>query len=406
MSELKGWATAHPKLTLFSALLSIILLSHLAFPVDLEPGDPTRVVLSESGEPLRLFPDQQGKWRYTVTIEQVSPLYLEALLTYEDRWFYQHPGVNPLSLARAAWQWLRNGRVISGGSTLTMQVARLRYPGFRGISGKFLQMLRAFQLELKYSKKDILTYYLNHAPFGGTLEGVQAASLAYFGYEAEDLTHAQSALLAVLPQAPSRNRPDRYPERAQLQRDKVLDRMAQQNVWSRQQVDDAKLEFVIADTPQLLMNAPLLARRLTQTNDELEIATHIHLDTQINLENLARDYASSLPDGASVAILAMEHGTGKVRAYVGSADFFDDSRFAHVDMVTANRSPGSTLKPFIYGLAMDEGLIHSESLLMDVPLSFGDYRPENFIRHFNGPVSVSYALSKSQTFLQCRLWSS
>ncbi len=374
------------------AFLTIDLLA----PVDLQPLSTARVVVDSRGEPLRAFADRNGEWRYQVSLDQVSPYYLQALIGYEDRWFYRHFGVNPLSLLRAAWQWLRHGRIISGGSTLTMQVARIRYPGRGSIGDKLRQIVRALQLELHYSKSDILTYYINHAPFGGTLQGVEAASRSYFGYPAAHLTRAQGALLAVLPQAPSLYRPDRYPERARAQRDKVLDRLVEFGRLSPEDAADAKLESVAATPPHLKPLAPLLARRLIERNvEDHRISTHIDRQLQRRLETLAREQLHLLPQHASLAIEVMEHGSGKVVAYLGSAGLGDMERFGYIDMVTAERSPGSTLKPFIYGMAMDAGLIHSESLLLDTPLAFGDYRPLNFSRGFSGPVSVSHALQLS-----------
>ena len=201
------------------ALLFILfIITDAVIPVDLEPRSAARVVVDSRGEPLRAFADERGEWRYPVELDDLSPLYLEALIAYEDRWFYHHPGVNPLALVRAVGQWIEHGRIVSGGSTLTMQVARIRYPEPSGFKAKFKQMFRALQLEWRYSKDDILEYYVNHAPFGGTVKGVEAASRSYFGYPANRITRAQASLLAVLPQAPSRYRPDKYPERAQAQR--------------------------------------------------------------------------------------------------------------------------------------------------------------------------------------------
>jgi penicillin-binding protein 1C len=345
---------------------------------------------------MRAFADERGEWRYPITLNQVSPYYLQSLIAYEDRWYYHHFGVNPFSLARATWQWLRNGRIISGGSTITMQVARIRYPGKRGIVYKIQQIIRALQLEWRYSKDEILAYYINHAPFGGTLQGVEAASRSYFGYPAFRLTRAQAALLAVLPQAPSRYRPDRHPKLAQQQRNKVLDRMAQYAHLTPEEVADAKLETVEANAPYLEPLAPLLSQRLINAYpDDRLISSFIDREIQHRFEALCHDQVNRIPQHASVAMLAMEHGSGKVVAYLGSADMTDMDRFGYLDMVRAKRSPGSTLKPFIYGLAMDEGLIHSESLLMDAPLTFSDYRPQNFSRGFSGPVSVSTALQQS-----------
>ena len=378
------------------ASLATLVAVDRMFPVDLDPRPGAQVVLDAQGEPLRRFADERGVWRYPTDAGRVSPNYIDALLTYEDRWFYHHPGVNPFSLVRAFGQWLRQGEIVSGGSTLTMQVARLRYPGGRGLTGKLAQLVRALQIDWHYSKTEILDFYLNHAPFGGTLEGVETASRGYFGHSADWLTDAQAALLAGLPQAPSYYRPDRHPERARKQRDKVLKRLETFGVLTADERARAEQEPVLADPPDTPQIAPLLARRLSERSpDQARLDTFIDRDVQLALEQLARDSRQRLPAGASIAMLAMEHGTGRVVAYVGSADFLDAARFGHVDMVRADRSPGSTLKPFIYGLALDQGLVHSESLLMDVPLMFGDYRPLNFRRGFSGAVSATVALQQS-----------
>ena len=211
----------------------LVALADRLYPLKL-PGQNdqfARIVVDRDGEPLRAFADSTGVWRYPVRREQVSDYYLDALLNYEDRWFTYHPGINPFSLMRAAFQNLKSGRIVSGGSTITMQVARLLHPHSRTLWGKTQQMLRALQLEWYLSKKQILELYLNYAPFGGAREGVQSASYQYLGKSVSDLTRAEAALLAVLPQAPSRLRPDRYPLRAQLARDKVLNRLMVLNVW-------------------------------------------------------------------------------------------------------------------------------------------------------------------------------
>jgi penicillin-binding protein 1C len=354
------------------------------------------VVLAADGTPLRAFAGRDGVWRYPVAVEDVSPHYLEALLTYEDRWFRRHPGVNPLALLRAGGQWLANGRVVSGGSTLTMQVARILEPHRRTPAGKLRQALRALQLEWRLDKDEILAIYLNHAPFGGPIEGVEAASWAYLGKSASSLSQAEAALLAVLPQAPSRLRPDRHPEAAQAARDKVLARMATLGAWTPAQVDDARMEPVVARRLQPPMSAPLLAQRLRAANPgSTRIRSTIDASLQRVLEQRLAAYFSQLPERTSAALLVVDNATLEARAYVGSLEFADAARLGHVDMVRATRSPGSTLKPFLYGLALDDGLVHSESLLVDAPQSFGSYRPANFDPAFNGPVSVSEALRLS-----------
>jgi penicillin-binding protein 1C len=376
-------------------LVALLWLADRIWPLPLPKDDLARVVLAEDGTPLWRFADANGVWRYPVRTDEVSPYYLDALLTYEDRWFYQHPGVNPLALGRAAWQNLSGGRVLSGGSTLSMQVARLLDPHSRTLPGKLRQLWRTGQLEWHLSKDQILNLYLNRAPFGGTLQGVAAASWAYLGKSPRHLTHAEAAMLAVLPQAPSRLRPDRHPARAQIARDKVLRRLAEFNVWPQAAVDEA-LEEPLLLAPRLEPSlAPLLARRLNRPDSPPLIRTTLDATLQRRLEDLLLGWRARLPERTSAAILVVEEQTMAVRAYLGSVDINDARRFGHVDMISALRSPGSTLKPFLYGMALDAGLIHSESLLQDVPRRYGDYRPGNFSMGFSGPVPASSALSTS-----------
>ncbi|MDR0735765.1 MAG: penicillin-binding protein 1C [Zoogloeaceae bacterium] len=381
---------------LLASLLAVLFALDRLFPPPVPGRDSPKalLVVARDGTPLRAFPDRKHIWRHLVTLDEVSPRYLEALIRYEDRTFYWHPGVNPLAILRAAWQWARHGKVISGGSTLTMQVARILEPMPRNASGKIRQILRALQLEWRYSKEEILTLYINYAPMGGVLEGVEAASRAYLGKPSRRLSHAEAALLAVLPQAPSRYRPDRHPEQARQARDKIVARMT--GVWSKEDIADAFSEPPFSQTVKEPLLAPLLAERLKrQAAGRIRIDSTIDAQIQQMVEVLLSSRTHILPPRVSLAALVVDNETLEVRAYAGSADFGDDRRFAHVDMVQASRSPGSTLKPFLYGLALDEGLIHSESLLADVPQSFSGYQPGNFQQSFHGPVSVSVALTKS-----------
>lgn len=384
------------------ALLASLLLLDLLFPLPLPTRrDASVLVVARDGSPLRAFADADGVWRYPTTPEQVSPLYLQALLGYEDRWFWRHPGINPLALLRAGGQLLGSRRIVSGGSTLTMQVARIIDPGLRGArtrtpSGKLRQLLRALQLEAHLSKREILTLYLDRAPFGGTIEGVQAASWAYLGKPAARLSHAEAALLAVLPQAPSRLRPDRAPQAAQAARDKLLARMAGSGAWTRAQVDDARIEPVVSRSLRPPMDAALLAQRLRVAHPAAaRIASTLDPALQRTLEERVAAYFSDLPPRTSAALLVVDNASLEARAYIGSVAFGDKRRLGDVDMVQAWRSPGSTLKPFLYGMALDDGLIHSESLLVDAPQSFSGYRPSNFDTAFNGPVGAAEALRLS-----------
>lgn len=379
------------------AFLLTFLILDFSFPPPLPKArDTSTLVVARDGTPLRAFADSNGVWRYPATPESVSPLYLQALLNYEDRWFWKHPGVNPWALLRAGGQWLHGGRIVSGGSTLTMQVARILDPHTRTPWGKVKQLLRAVQLEVHLSKHEILQLYLERAPFGGTIEGVEAASWAYLGKPAARLSQAEAALLAVLPQSPSRLRPDRHPEAARIARDKVLKRMVTLGVWSQAEADDARIEPVVARSLQPPLSAALLAERLHQADPKAaRIMSSIDPGLQRTLEERVSSYFSSLPERTSAALLVVDNQSLQARAYVGSVTFGDKARLGHVDMVQAWRSPGSTLKPFLYGLALDDGLIHSESLMVDAPQTFGVYRPGNFDSAFNGPIGAAEALRLS-----------
>lgn len=383
-------------LTASALLLGALLLDRL-FPLQLPAADSgSSVVLARDGKPLRAFADEQGVWRYETSAGQVSPLYLQALLGYEDRWFHWHPGVNPYALARGALLSVRHGRIVSGGSTLSMQVARVIAPIPHSYGGKLLQVFRALQLEAHLSKDEILDLYLNHAPFGGAIEGVEAASWAYLGKSASQLSHAEAALLTVLPQAPSLLRPDRHAAAARQARDKVLQRMAEQGIWSAAEVRDARIEPVITRSLRTPLNAALLAERLHQQQPQARrIRSTLDAALQRAVEQRVGDYVGRLPARTSAAVLVMDNLSLEARAYVGTAAFADPERLGHVDMVRAWRSPGSTLKPFLYGMALDEGLVHSQSLLVDAPQDFGGYRPGNFDEAFAGPVSVTEALQRS-----------
>ncbi|OTQ59019.1 penicillin-binding protein 1C [Gilliamella sp. A7] len=383
-------------LVLLVLLVSSFFVADYLFPLSVSQNKTTQTVIADDETPLWRFADKNGIWRYSVSLDEVPDYYLDVLLNYEDRYFYDHIGINPISLLRAAWQNISNDRIVSGGSTISMQVARLLYPHDRTLFGKLKQIFRTFQLELHYSKKEILTLYINHAPYGGTIEGIGAASWSYFGKQPKALTRSEAVLLAVLPQAPSRLRPDRFPERAKQARDKVLDRLAEYQVWPNDLIEQVRRDEVWVYPRKAPQLAPLLAYRLKQQypNEDI-IHSTIDVSLQYNLEDLAVNRKKQLPPKSSLAILVVDHTDMTVKGYVGSADFNDKERFGQIDMIRALRSPGSTLKPFIYAFAIDDGMIHSESLLQDVPRITSDYRPTNFDEGFYGPVSASEALRKS-----------
>jgi len=354
-------------------------------------------ILDRNGKLLRAFAMADGRWRLPAHARDVDPGYLNLLLNYEDRRFRSHIGVDPLAIGRAAFQLVTRGHIVSGGSTITMQVARLMEPRQeRSVLAKLRQMVRAVQLERKLSKDEILDLYLTLAPFGGNLEGVRAASFAYFGKEPKRLSLAESALLVALPQSPEMRRLDRHPEVARAARDRVLSLMVADGRVSVDDAAQAKRESV----PRLRKPMPLLAPHSTDQSLAIMKDTPIiqlTLDSTIQaaLEHLARDRALAQGPDVSIGILAVDNETGDVLAHVGSSDYFDVKRAGQVDMTRAVRSPGSTLKPFIYGLAFEDGFVHPESLIEDRPIRYGAYAPENFDMTFQGTVTVRKALQMS-----------
>ena len=355
-------------------------------------------VVDRNGKLLRAYAMADGRWRLPVDARTgVDPGYLKLLLAYEDRRFYSHEGVDPLALGRAAFQLAGRGRIVSGGSTITMQLARLMEPRReRSLYAKLSQVVRALQIERTLSKDQILNLYLALAPFGGNLEGVRAASIAYFGKEPKRLSLAESALLVALPQSPETRRLDRYPEVARTARDRVLDRMVEDGGVS---IEDG-LQAKATPVPRLRKPMPILAphsadQAIATVKDADVIALTLDSGLQKVLEALARDRAIALGPNISVAIIAVDNESGDVLARIGSPDYFDERRAGQVDMTRAVRSPGSTLKPFIYGLAFEDGFVHPESLIDDRPIRFGSYAPENFDMTFQGTVPVRKALQLS-----------
>lgn len=354
-------------------------------------------VLDRNDRLLRAFTTKQGRWRLPVSHIDVDPRYLAMLLAFEDRRFWQHGGVDVLALGRAALQLISNGRIISGASTLTMQTARLldqRHD--RTLTGKLAQILRAVQLERQLSKKQILDLYLRLAPFGGNIEGIRAASLAYFGKEPARLSVAQTALLVALPQSPEARRPDRHAQNARHARDRVLARAVSAAVIKPAEAERGRAE-VVPNRRQLF---PMLAPHLAEAEVEAhpDRTTHrltIERSRQAVLQTLLTERTDLMGERLSAALLAVDHTTGEIIAHVGSPGYLSGDRFGAIDMTAAVRSPGSTLKPIVYGLSFERGLAHPETLIEDRPARFGAYRPENFDDTYRGTVTIREALGAS-----------
>jgi penicillin-binding protein 1C len=354
-------------------------------------------VRDREGALLRAYTVADGRWRLGVSSAGVDPVFVAMLLDYEDGRFYRHAGVDALALLRAAGQAVLAGHVVSGGSTLTMQVARLLEDSGTGqFGGKLRQMRVALALERRLTKAQILDLYLLLAPYGGNVEGVRAASLAYFGKEPRRLTPAEAALLVAIPQSPEGRRPDRAVGRATDARDRVLARASEAGVLEPGAADAARREVVPGKRRDFPSVAPHMADRARGADPQAQvIALTLDKGLQVALEQLAADVVRGEGERLQVAIVAADHRTGEILASVGSAAFRADARAGFIDMTMAVRSPGSTLKPLVYGLAFDEGLAHPETMIDDVPSDFGGYRPQNFDHQFRGALRVREALQLS-----------
>lgn len=354
-------------------------------------------VLDRNGALLRAYTVADGRWRLHVALGEVDPDYIKMLIAYEDKRFYRHAGVDLTAMLRASYQALTQGKIVSGGSTLTMQVARLLEDGSTGKwAGKLRQIRLALALERHLAKDEILSLYLNRAPFGGNLEGIRAATRAYFGKEPRRLTPAQAALMVALPQSPETRRPDRHAKAAKAARARVLARMIRADILTADTADGAKSEPIPAQKQPFPALAPHISDRAL-AEAPLNATHQLTLDAalQDQLEVLATTALRGRGDQLSIAILVADHTTGEILASIGSAAYRADSRLGFVDMTRALRSPGSTLKPLIYGMAFDQGFAHPETLIDDVPTAFGSYVPQNFDGKFRGTLRVRRALQLS-----------
>jgi len=385
------------RLWMLAACLGALMLAPFAldrlFPPNLARLHSVGVeVQDRDGRILSVLPAPGGFWRLATRPEDVSHILLDLLIAAEDRRFYQHPGIDPLALARAAGQWLRAGRVVSGGSTLTMQAARLLEPRPRGLRAKAIEIFRAFQLEARFSKREILSIWLTLAPQGGNIEGMRAGSLAWFGRPAQRLDAAEAALLIALARRPAALSPDRPAEAARAARDDVLRRRGAAMLSPEDQALAlaAPLPNTRLPMPSL---APHLARELARQGDS-PIRSSLDAGLQRASERLALEALARLPERASVALIIADLRTRETRALVGGA-FGAENRAGSLDLTRATRSPGSALKPFLYAMAFEQGLVRPDTLLSDLPRRFGAYAPENFDRGFVGRITAAEALRLS-----------
>lgn len=377
-----------------AAVLVLIAAMDIMLPPPLHRAENlSPLVLDRNDQWLHSFTNDGGRWRFGANLDEIDPGFVARLVAIEDKRFWQHAGVDAAAVFRAGVTSMQAGQVVSGASTITMQTARLLEPRPRTLGSKLIEMVRAFQLERRLSKREILELYLTLAPYGGNIEGVRAASLLYFDKEPIRLTDAEQALLIALPQAPEARRPDLRATNAKATRAAILNKLVLAGAITPKKAEEAKDAVVPSGRGIFPKNAYHAARRLAQT-EKAEIV-HSTLDTvlQNRAEALVTAFAERFDDEATTSVLIVENDTRSVRAVVGSSGL--DVPGGWMDLTAATRSPGSTLKPFIYGLAFEDGFAGAGTLIDDMPRAFGDYTPENFDRTFRGQVRVREALQHS-----------
>ncbi len=374
-------------------VISVIALDRI-FPPPLEKAEHlSQWVTDREGRPLRAFPTEDGRWRLPADLDVIDPVFLDALLAVEDKRFRRHWGVDWLAMVRAAGTSARAGRIVSGGSTITMQTARLLEPRDRTIGSKLIEMVRAHQIEARLTKDEILELYLTLAPYGGNLEGVRAASWSYFGHGPERLGDDEIALLVALPQSPEIRRPDRRPQGARAGRADIVRKMQRLGVLDGRraaEVNSAQLPASRHAFPNLAWHATASARSVARTGD---VRSSLDGRLQSELESLLAHRAGGLPENVQMVAIVVDIPTRCVRAAIGSVDRARPGGW--MDLTAQDRSPGSTLKPFIYALAFDDGLAAPGTVIADLPKRFAAYQPENFDRSFRGDVTVAEALQHS-----------
>ncbi|MEZ5068436.1 MAG: penicillin-binding protein 1C [Bacteroidia bacterium] len=378
-------------------LFAVFLFLRWCFPLQVEVPYST-VISADDGTVLHAYLSKDSKWRMAVTEKEVNPQLIKAILNKEDKYFYFHYGVNPVAVIRALFNNLLHQRKTSGASTITMQVVRLLYPAPRTWTNKLTEAFRATELEWQYSKDEILNLYLNLIPYGGNIEGVKAASVFYFGKLPSALSLAECATLCIIPNRPNSLRPGRYNDVIKRERNKWLHRFKKQHLFSDSDINDALNEpadMQRQKTPALI---PQLAFRMKEKYPQKNsIHTTIKTAMQHKLQVLVYNYSKrlALRNIYNAAAIVIDNKTRKVLAYIGSNDATDDLHQGQVDGVNAVRSPGSTLKPLVYALAIDKGLLTPMTIINDIPVNYMGYSPENFNSKFNGPVTVEFALSHS-----------
>jgi len=384
-------------LTVVIAPLFVFLVVDQIFPLTADV-DYSRIVLDKNGRVLHGFLSRDEKWRMYTELNEISPDIKKAFLAKEDRFFYFHPGINPAAIIRATWHNVKSGRRTSGASTITMQVARMMEPKERTYFNKFREMFRAFQLEWHLSKPEILQLYLNRVPYGGNIEGIKAASLIYFGRLPNQLSLAQIVTLTIIPNKPNLLTIGRHNDVIQLERDRWIKRFNTDGVFDDERSETALNESFGYRRLEVPRKAPHFSIRLRrQYPDRYTIHSSLDSEIQAKVENLVFSASKRIQFRGirQASAIVIDNRTMQVLAYVGSPDFFDDIEAGQIDGVRAVRSPGSTLKPLIYALAVDLGLATPKTVVADVPIHIEGYSPENYDSKYNGAVTIEDALAYS-----------
>ena len=377
------------------SLFLLFFLFNLLFPLP-DKIEYSTIITDNKGEIMNAYLTSDEKWRMKTELKEISPLLRKTIIAKEDKYFYYHPGVNPLAIVRALLRNISRMKTTSGASTITMQVARALEPRQRNILSKIAEMFRAFQLEIKYSKDEILQMYLNVAPYGGNIEGVKSASFLYFKKNPDHLSLAEITALSIIPNRPSSLVIGKNNELIIQERNKWLRKFAKENLFTNKEIEDALAEPLTAKRESVPHYLPHLSYKLKNNGDAI-IKTNIELNTQLKLEKLVQDYVRTLKlrNIRNAALIVIDNRSHKVISYLGSADFNDTTDGGQVNGAASVREPGSTLKPLLYAMCIDEGLLTPKLVMNDVEVNYDGYSPENYDQKFNGTVSVEYALEHS-----------
>lgn len=377
-------------------LFILFLLLNWIFPLP-DKIEYSTIITDNKGNVIHAYLTRDEQWRMKTTLDEISPLLRKTIIQKEDKHFYRHPGINPVAMVRALFKNIFRGKRTSGASTITMQVARAMEPRPRTYGNKLIEVFRAFQLEWKYDKDEILQLYLNLLPYGGNIQGVKSASILYFGKNPDHLSLAEITALSIIPNRPSSLVIGRANEAIVEERNRWLRIFAKEKVFTQKEIEDALHEPLTATRGTVPRLVPHLAYKLKQQEGGDIIHTNIRLNDQMKIEKLVEDYVRtlSLKNIRNASVVVIDNQTHQVVSYVGSANFYDTTDGGQVNGAAAVRQPGSTLKPLLYGLCFDEGLLTPRMMMTDVAVNYAGYAPENYDRNFNGYVTAEFALEHS-----------